>query len=592
VWRKVKLERLAKRKSKRSLLREGITLLKVIFSVGLLFGSINTFGSYTETITNEYDDLNRLKSSSTGNGISQTYNYDDSHNRTSFTSVGADPASPTALNDSFSTPESIQLVVTASGLLSNDTDPNSLTLLVSDSTLPESGVLQLNANGTFTYTPESGFSGVDQFTYQISNGTQISNFAVVEIIVSASNLPPTTQPDVLTVPEDSGVTSILVLSNDSDPEGGVLTLDSIDYTGSNTVIINGDNVEFTPNQDYFGTEVFSYTVSDANGAESTEQVSITVSAQNDDPLLQTDNIWIRVGMTAVIGVLANDQDGDADQLTISSVTYTGISTVTHDDLFISYTPDNSFSNGDTDTFDYEVTDGNGGTTSSTVTVHILGNMPPVARPDVYITQEETSIDLRVLRNDTDPDGDEVTIVSASFPSPSSVGIIQIVDGEFIRYTPPDNMSGTQSILYTIEDAFGASSTSVVNVRVDEDIVEFNPIATNDSAATLMNTPETISVLANDYSPSVVPVSIFSFDTQTVLGGSISQSGDNLIYTPPTNFIGTDQFNYRIESSGPNTDIQRFATARVTIRVIDPATIPAALAPVIFLLLLDNDEPQN
>lgn len=110
----------------------------------------------------------------TGTGYSKT---------ASFTLQGN--AAPTAVNDSYSTPYATPLNVAAAGVLANDSDPNLQAITASLVTNPTNGVVVLNANGSFTYTPNSGFSGSDSFTYRANDGTLNSANATVNINVGA-----------------------------------------------------------------------------------------------------------------------------------------------------------------------------------------------------------------------------------------------------------------------------------------------------------------------------------------------------------------------------------------------------------------------
>ena len=100
---------------------------------------------------------------------------------------GTPPGAPIALGDSYTTPENIALIVAAPGVLTNDST-SSGTMIANLVTGPLNGALQLNRDGSFTYTPNNGFYGTDGFTYVANNGAD-SNVAQVVIAVTALNLP-------------------------------------------------------------------------------------------------------------------------------------------------------------------------------------------------------------------------------------------------------------------------------------------------------------------------------------------------------------------------------------------------------------------
>ncbi len=185
---------------------------------------------------------------------------------------------PVAVNNAYSTNEDTPLMVSAPGVLGNDSDANGnplTALLVSG---PSHGVLALNPNGSFTYTPTSNYNGSDSFTYKANDGTADSNNAVVSITVTAVNDPPVAKNDSATTTRNVPVT-INVVSNDTDVDGSIDrgTVAIVTLPRKGTVLSNGDGtVRYTPRTK--GTDSFTYTVKDNNGAIS-NQARVTVTVQ-------------------------------------------------------------------------------------------------------------------------------------------------------------------------------------------------------------------------------------------------------------------------------------------------------------------------
>jgi len=186
---------------------------------------------------------------------------------------------PVAGNDGFGVQAGIALTVAVPGVLANDSDPdgNPLTaVLVNGST---GGTLALNANGSFSYTPNPGTTA-DSFTYQASDGLLASNTATVSITVAA-NKPPVAGNDNTATSRNTAV-NINVLANDSDPDGSLasasVTVVAKPAKGG-TAMPNADGtVRYTPKTNFTGTESFSYTVKDNLGAVSnTATVSVSVT---------------------------------------------------------------------------------------------------------------------------------------------------------------------------------------------------------------------------------------------------------------------------------------------------------------------------
>ena len=145
-------------------------------------------------------------------------------------------SAPVAKEDVYTTLEDTVLNVPAPGILANDTDAdgNPLTVVLVNSVTH--GSLSLNANGSFSYVPNTNYNGSDSFTYAVNDGTVTGNNATVTINITPVNDPPIAVNDYDSVVEDGSV-NVRVLDNDIDPEGASLTVISA-FTTNGTVIVN------------------------------------------------------------------------------------------------------------------------------------------------------------------------------------------------------------------------------------------------------------------------------------------------------------------------------------------------------------------
>ena len=173
---------------------------------------------------------------------------------------------PVAANDAYSTPEDTALVITAPGVLANDSDVvegSPLTAILV--TGPVHGTLALAATGAFTYTPFPSVSGPDSFTYRANDGELNSNIVTVTITVTPVNDPPMANNDSYTTTENIPLTIAFpgVLSNDNDPEGAALTaaLATGPANGALTLNANG-SFTYTPSSNFVGSDSFTYRASD------------------------------------------------------------------------------------------------------------------------------------------------------------------------------------------------------------------------------------------------------------------------------------------------------------------------------------------
>ncbi|MCP4361868.1 MAG: tandem-95 repeat protein [Chloroflexi bacterium] len=189
--------------------------------------------------------------------------------------------SPVANNNSYTTDEDVTLTVPAPGVLGNDTDADSGALTAVLNTTTSDGNLTLNANGSFIYVPDPGFSGSDSFTYRASDGNSNSNVATVTITVDPLvNLPPIANDDSYATDEDVTLTVPApgVLDNDTDADSGTLTavLNTTTSDGNLTLNANG-SFTYVPDPGFNGSDSFTYRASDGNSNSNVASVTITVN---------------------------------------------------------------------------------------------------------------------------------------------------------------------------------------------------------------------------------------------------------------------------------------------------------------------------
>ena len=257
-------------------------------------------------------------------------------------------------------------------VLANDTDPETDALTVTGASDGANGTTVVNPDGTITYTPDPDFNGTDSFTYTVSDGNGGTDTATVNVTINAVNDDPVANDDTVSGDEDTLITGN-VLGNDTDVDGDTLEVIGNTDPSNGTVVVNPDgSYEYTPNENFNGTDSFTYTVSDGNGGTDTATVDLTVGAVNDEPLAQDDTATTDFESDVTIPVLGNDTDVDGDTLSVTDVTDPANgSAVINADGTITYTPDAGFSGEDS--FSYTVSDGNGGTDTATVTVSVAEN---------------------------------------------------------------------------------------------------------------------------------------------------------------------------------------------------------------------------
>ncbi|WP_341502585.1 Ig-like domain-containing protein [Gallaecimonas sp. GXIMD4217] len=280
-----------------------------------------------------------------GGGASQTVIY--------VVDSPAGNSAPVAQNDSATTDAGQAVTI---NVLANDSDPDGDTLTVT-SVSGVNGSAKINSNGSISFTPASGFSGTETFSYSVSDGKGGSDSATVTVNVLAGNSAPVAVNDSASTQAGQSVT-IKVLANDHDPDGDSLTITGTSGVNGSARINSDGSISFTPASGFSGTETFSYNISDGKGGSASASVSVTVAPAepaNEAPMALADSASVSGG-SVTIAVLGNDYDPDGDTIKVVSVTQGSKGSVRiNSDGSVTYTPGKRFKNGDS--FSYTISDG-------------------------------------------------------------------------------------------------------------------------------------------------------------------------------------------------------------------------------------------
>jgi VCBS repeat-containing protein len=330
------------------------------------------------------------------------------------------------------------------------------------------GTVVNNNDGTVTYTPNADYNGSDAYTYTVTSGG-VTETATVNVTVNAvadiAN-------DSATTNEDTAVTTS-VLANDSFEGSPVVTAATDGAHG--TVTFNGTSTTYTPNADFNGTDSYTYTVT-SGGVTETATVNVTVNAVAD---IVNDSVTTDEDNAVTTNVLANDNFEGSPSVTAVTQGAHG-SVANNNDGTVTYTPNANY-NGP-DSYTYTVTSG-GVTETATVSVTVSPvNDAPIANNDSVSTGEDTPVNFDVRANDSDVDGDSLTVtkingtdISVGSPVAITGGSISLLADGTLTYTPDANFNGTPSFTYTVSDGNGGSADATVNLTVNA--VNDAPVAT-------------------------------------------------------------------------------------------------------------------
>ena len=222
---------------------------------------------------------------------------------------------PLATDDEFTGPRNIPVI---GNVLTNDTDVEGDALVASIVGNPGNGILALGPDGSFTYTPNAGFAGVDVFSYRASDSLAFSNIATVSITVTGEGAAaPVAVVDAFSGDEDTSIAGN-VLGNDTDANGDTLTAALVAGPANGVLSLNTNGgFTYTPGANFFGTDSFTYQASDGGLQSAVTTVTLTVNPVNDAPVAGDDSITTLHDKAVVLTVtqaLANDVDAEGDAL--------------------------------------------------------------------------------------------------------------------------------------------------------------------------------------------------------------------------------------------------------------------------------------
>lgn len=435
---------------------------------------------------------------------------------------------PLAAGDTYETNQGVPLVVPANGVLGNDSDAQSDPLTAAVDSPPAHGSLVLNPNGGFTYTPASGFSGADSFTYHANDGALDSNVATVSLTVKPANTAPLASAESYSTNMDTPlvVPAAGVLTNDSDAQSDPLTAALNAGPSHGSLVLNPDGAFiYTPVTGYSGADSFTYHANDGALDSNVVTVSITVIAPVTNVLVNgsfessytgwtasgNQSIEFYSGTNGIRLVAFNGRnlapDGVLSQTfaTVPGQTYTvqfdagvlsyvsrqqklQISITGNGSLLSQNVTLNGTGNGairwTAKTFTF-VANSTSSTLAfrdkSTVTTGIdwlldnvrvngppaFPNSAPVAAGDSYSINQNTTLVIQspgVLSNDVDPQSAELTAVLGRGPASGSLTLNP--NGGF-SYRPNSGFTGVDSFTYHANDGALDSNTVTVNITVNQ-----------------------------------------------------------------------------------------------------------------------------
>lgn len=273
---------------------------------------------------------------------------------------------PTALGEAYVLTADTSLNVVAPGVLANDSDIDSASLTAAVLTDPGQGSLLLNVDGSFSYTPNPGYDGADNFSYNVSDGELLSNTVLVDLTIE-----PAPPPNQLPVASNQNVSTdedaaLPILLQATDGNADALTFSVVSVPANGLLSGSAPNLIYTPTSNFNGADGFTFLANDGFGDGNIASVSIGVDAVNDEPIATAAAVETEENTAIGITLVASDVDGDSLSYSVTSGPSSGVLSGAAPNL--TYTPSVDYSGSDS--FIFAANDGNGGVDSATILITV------------------------------------------------------------------------------------------------------------------------------------------------------------------------------------------------------------------------------
>jgi gliding motility-associated-like protein len=475
-------------------------------------------------------------------------------------------------------------------VLTNDSDPEGdlLTINTTAVTTPSNGTVVIHPDGTYTYSPNSDFSGTDSFVYEIcDNGTpSLCDQATVTIKIidlnSTSNAPVAIN-DIYQGSVNLPVNGSL-LANDFDPDGN-LDMSSVALVGpapsKGTLTLNPNGTFiYIPEAGFLGQVSFEYQVCDLGTPVQCDKakviIEILANPTGNSTFATDDAFFGKEDNLLTANVLVNDNDPQGDAQAVNTVPVKlpehGTLTLNANGSF-TFMPEPNYTG--IDQFIYEVCDNGTPTACDNGTVYLIiasQNDPPVARDDINVTFKNMAVNGNVLTNDSDPDGDPLTLNTTPVVTPANGTVVINPDGTY-TYTPNSTFAGTDSFVYQICDNGTPSMCDQATVTIK--VIDLNdnsnaPVAINDAYQGSINLPVVGAVLANDFDPDGnLNMNSVILQGSAPASGTLTLNPDGTFtYVPEAGFLGQVSFEYQVCDLGTPVQCDQ---AKVIIEILPDPT---------------------
>jgi VCBS repeat-containing protein len=460
------------------------------------------------------------------------------------------------------------------------TDIDSASLTYSRVSNAAHGNVTVNANGTFSYTPNANFNGTDSFTFKANDGSADSNTATINLTVNPVNDAPVAQNGSASGNEDNTINGTLVAT---DIDSASLTFSRVTQAAHGTVTVNANGTfSYTPNADFNGSDSFTFKANDGSADSNAATVNLTVNPVNDPPVFAHFGTAHSTGTEQTFGLIngaATVSDVELDARNGGAGNYAGASLIIGRAGSGVPNPEDTFgfsSNGATFTVD-------------TVNHVLLSGGQQFA---TYSIPQSGSL------------AGTISVNFNSLNTPATTALVDNVLQHILYKNLSDNPPASVTMHYTFNDGntgaqgSGGALTDTANRTIDMTPVNDAPVAQDGSGSGNEDNVINGTLIAADVDSASLA---FSRVVNAAHGTVTVNASGTYSYTPNSNFNGTDSFTFKANDGSLDSNV---ATVSLTVNPVndppvivsdgggDTATVsvPENTTPVTTVQATDIDSP--
>jgi hypothetical protein len=472
----------------------------------------------------------------------------DSNVATVSIAVSAVNDAPVAAAQSAAAVENTAKAIT---LAAADVDSSSLTFAVVFG--PASGTLSGSAPNLI-YTPVTGFSGVDSFTFKANDGALDSNVATVSITIAGVNDAPVAAPQSVAVVEDTAKAVVLTAT---DSDSTALTFAVVTNPANGTLSGAAPNLVYRPNANFFGADSFTFRANDGVLDSNVAAVTLSVSAVNDAPVAAAQ--MVNVVEDTAKGIVLTATDPESAGLSFAVVTAPLHGTLTGSGANRVYTPSADYVGADSFTFT-----ASDGSLESTATVSLtIGavNDGPVASSQFVTLDEDTSKAIVLAAVDADSAALTFAVITAPAHGTLSGTAPNLI------YTPNPDFHGIDELTFRASD--GPTESALATITITINPMNDAPVAVAQNVRTLSGTPKPVTLTGTDVDGNLLTFAVVSMPTN----GTLTGTPPNLTYTSKAQFSGADLFTFKVSDGRDDSNV---ATVMVGVALSNDAPVAASV----------------